>query len=47
MKIELKVDGKVIRKVDIPVENPDYNYNNIALGNDFEGWIKNWFGVEE
>ena len=45
MKIQLKVDGKTIRVLDIPIENPDYNCDNI--GNDFEDWVKDWFGIEE
>ena len=45
MKIQLKVDGKVIRVLDILIENPDYNCDNI--GKDFEDWVKDWLGVEE
>jgi hypothetical protein len=47
MKIELKVDGTVIKTVTVTVDNPDYNHDNIAFSNDFEDWVKDWFGVED
>jgi len=45
MKIEIKVDGKSIRVVNIPVENPEFKLDAIALGNDFQDWLENYFGV--
>lgn len=47
MKIEIKVDGKSIKTVDIKVDNPVFHFDRIALGNDFEDWVKSWFGVED
>jgi len=45
MQIELKINGRVISVVDIPIDNPLFKLDTIDLDKSFREWLDNYFGV--
>jgi len=47
MNVKLIVNGKVIKSVNIQVDNPDFQLDPTSLAIDFDEWVKAWFGVDD
>ncbi len=45
MKLELRINGRIISTVNIPVDNPDYKLNNDDIARSFQEWLDSYFGV--
>ncbi|MFA5037340.1 MAG: hypothetical protein WC479_09225 [Candidatus Izemoplasmatales bacterium] len=45
MKIELRINGRIISVVNIPVDNPDYKPDNYDIDRSFKEWLDSYFGV--
>jgi hypothetical protein len=46
MKVELRINGRIVSVVNIPVDNPDYKLDNDDIDKSFREWLDSYFGVE-